>query len=199
MDYEYNDKTLGFFRSKARSKILLNFFINPEKEFYTRELERQLKIPASNVRRELKKIEASGLIDSRDFGNLLLYKINKENPLYLQLRDLIVKNLGIREFFRPHFEKEENVAFSFIYGSYARGEFDPASDIDIFVVTRKNSSYYEKLNGRLSLLEKTFGREINADVITLREYQQKKADNDPYVTDILRNEKIFIKGGENDI
>lgn len=199
MGNKLRDNILGLFRSKARSLILLNFFINPEKEFYTRELENKLKIPVGNVSRELKKIEASGLITTRTLGNLLLYKIDKENPLYLQLRELIMNNIGVQEFLKPYFQKEKSIVFSFIYGSYARGEFDSSSDIDIFIVTSKNSSFYEKLNNKLSDLEKKFGRDFNSDFLTIGEYKKRKVERDPYITDIIKNQKVFIKGGENDI
>ena len=199
MDYKEKDKTLGMFKSKARTTLLLNFFVNPEKEFYTRELEKKFDIPVGNVRRELKKIEASGLIAPRRLGNLVLYKVDKSNPFYFQLKDFIIKNIGIHEFIRPYFEKEKDIAFSLIYGSYARGEFDVNSDIDIFIVTKKNNSFYEKLNSKISGFEKIFGREFNTDFMTLGEYSKKKRGLDPYINDIIKNQKVFIKGGESDI
>lgn len=194
-----NEKTLGFFRSQARSLLLANFFVNPDQEFYIRELERKLKIPASNVSREIRKIEASGLIFSRPVGNLVMYKVNKESPLFSQLYEFVTKNLGIQEFLKPYFEKQEDVEFSFIYGSYARGKFDLNSDIDVFIVIKKNCKLYEKLNGKLNEFEKMFGREINADILTLEEYNEKKSRQDPYISDIIENPKIFIKGEESDI
>lgn len=196
---DINEKTLGFFRSKARSLLLANFFVNPDQEFYIRELERKLKIPASNVSREIRKIEASGLIFSRPVGNLVMYKINKESPLFSQLYEFVTKNLGIQKFLKPYFEKQEDVEFSFIYGSYARGKFDLNSDIDVFVIIKKNSKLYEKLNSKLNEFEQMFGREINADILTLEEYNEKKSRQDPYISDIIKNPKIFIKGEESDI
>lgn len=177
--------------------LLLNFFINPDKEFYTRELEKKLNIPVGNIRRELKKIESSGLITFHPMGNLVLYKINKENPIYVQFKDLIIKTIGIQELIKPVFAKEKNILTSFLYGSYAKGEFDPSSDIDIFVLVQKDSSFYEKINEKLLEFENMLGREFNADFLTAVEYQRRKKAKDPYILDLLKNPKVFIKGGED--
>jgi predicted nucleotidyltransferase len=197
MDYKNDSKLMGLFRSKARTLLLLNFFINPDKEFYTRELEKKLNIPVGNIRRELKKIESSGLITSHPMGNLVLYKINKENPIYVQFKDLIIKTIGIQELIKPVFAKEKNILTSFLYGSYAKGEFDPSSDIDIFVLVQKDSSFYEKINEKLLEFENMLGREFNADFLTAVEYQRRKKAKDPYILDLLKNPKVFIKGGED--
>jgi len=197
MDYKNDSKLMGLFRSKARTLLLLNFFINPDKEFYTRELEKKLNIPVGNIRRELKKIESSGLITFHPMGNLVLYKINKENPIYVQFKDLIIKTIGIQELIKPVFAKEKNILTSFLYGSYAKGEFDPSSDIDIFVLVQKDSSFYEKINEKLLEFENMLGREFNADFLTAVEYQRRKKAKDPYILDLLKNPKVFIKGGED--
>lgn len=190
---------MGLFRSKARTMLLLNFCINPDKEFYTRELEKKLDIPVGNIRRELKKIESSGLIISKPMGNLVLYKINKENPLYPQFKDLVIKTIGIQELLKPFFIKEKNITLSFIYGSYAKGEFDSSSDIDIFILVKKDSDFYETINEKLLKFENMLGREFNLDYLTLGEYKKRKKQKDPYILDLLKNPKVFIKGGESEL
>lgn len=199
MDNDLGDRLMGLFRSKARTIILLNFFINPNKEFYTRELERKFNIPVGNVRRELKKIEKSGIIISRSQGNLLLYKINKSNPLYPQFRELVIKIVGIQELIKPFLFNEKDVIAAFIYGSYARGNFDQTSDIDIFVLSKKNSDFYQRLNEKLLKFEEMLGRDFNIDFFIISEYKKKKRQKDPYLLDILNNKKIFIKGGEDEL
>ena len=189
----------GIFRSKVRTLLLLNFFINPDKEFFTRQLERDIKKPASDISRELKKLAEIKLVTSRRLGNMILYKINKKSPFYHQFRDLTLKIYGLKELLKPIFVEENTVIVSFIYGSYAKGDFDATSDIDIFVLVEKDDNLYEKINTELSRLEVIIGREINMDYVTLEEYKMKIRTQNPYISDILKNSKIFIKGGENEL
>ena len=194
-----NNNLLKLFGSKNRVKILLIFFLNPHKEFYTRQLEKKLNIPVGNVRRELKKIEAAELIHSKPMGNLVLYKINQNNPYYSQFKNIILKTAGIQELLKPIFINDKNIICSFIYGSYAKNEFDAFSDLDVFIIIKKNSKFYEKINEKLQKFEQKIDREINADYLTKSEFLERKNKKDPYLVDILKNPKIFIKGGINEL
>jgi predicted nucleotidyltransferase len=196
MDNIEKHNILGIFRSKARSKILYILFLNPEKEFYTRELEKKLGISAGNIHRELKKIEFDNIIKSRKVGNLVFYKVNKDNSLYSEFKKLIMKTVGIDELLKPFFKKEKDITKAFIYGSYARGNFDVSSDIDIFILASKNGSLYEKINNKILEMEKILSREINIDYMLTKEYNKRLEEKDPYILDLIKNTKLFIKGGE---
>jgi predicted transcriptional regulator len=51
-----------FFGSKARVKILKLFLLNPDGNYYLRQLARDLDLQVNSVRRELKNLEAFGLL-----------------------------------------------------------------------------------------------------------------------------------------
>lgn len=190
---------LGIFRSQVRQKLLLIFFINPERAYYTRQLEKMFNTPASLIHRQLKALEEISIVSSRPLGNLVLYQVNQKSPFYLQFHDLILKTYGLPELFRSIFNQEKKVIVCFIYGSFAKGDFDSQSDIDIFVLVKSDNNLYERLNSKLLELEEELGREINADFFNLGEFKQRKKDEDPYLLDILENLKIFIKGGESEL
>lgn len=189
----------GIFRSKTRTLLLINFFVNPDKEFYTRQLEKDLKTPASIIHRELKRLEESRLIVPRNLGNLILYKIDKESPYYPELRELTLKISGIDILIKPIIEREKDIAICFIYGSYARGDFDASSDIDIFMIVKDGEGLYEKISSNILKFEEMLGREFNLDYMSIEEFKKRLRKKDPYISDILKNPKLFIKGGESDI
>lgn len=198
MDYN-NFNAISFFRSKARAKILVEFMVNMKEKFYIRELERLLNIPVGNVRRELLKLEELGIVKSEKIGNAKFYSVDVDSPIYKSLRDIVVKTSGIPVLLSKEIVLNKNIIVSFIYGSYAKGEFDNASDIDLFVLTKKNSKVFEEISENIDKLEKRFGREINIDMMKREEFIEKTKDNDSYLNDITKGKKIFIKGGMNDI
>lgn len=204
MKYDSSHKKLGsfsdIFRSEARNMLLLLFFLNPEKEYYVRGLEKKLGISVGNIRREILKLEKDNVVISRQMGNLKLYRVNRDNPLYPELRKIVLCSIGVQKLLSPFFSDNIYSAV-FIYGSYARDEIDFLSDIDLFVAVDKELkiSEYNKLNKRIGGLEEKIGREINLDLRTKSEFAKLKKEKNSYINDVLGSKKIFIKGGEDEL
>jgi len=81
----------GLFRSKTREKIIRFFFLNTDKKYYLRELEKILHLPVGNIRRELISLEKLGLFKKEKVANLVYYSLNKESPFFDVFRDTIFK------------------------------------------------------------------------------------------------------------
>ncbi len=188
---------LNLFGSKARTELLVQFFLSSKEKFYMRELERLLEIPIGNLRRELIYLEKTGILKSEKLGNLKFYLLDKENPIYKPMKQLVIKTIGIPEMLKSRLMPNPNIITAFIYGSYARGDFEGTSDVDLFVVTAKEDSSYDAIYSQLSKIEGRFGREINPDIMSLGEFQKRIKSKDPYISDIINNKIIFLKGGEN--
>jgi len=197
MDYDKLN-LFSFFRSKARTAILVEFMINSKEKFYIRELERLLNIPVGNVRRELINLEGSGIVRSEKIGNAKFYSVDIESPIYKSIRDIVLKTAGIPKLLSKEIYSNQNIAAAFIFGSYAKGGFDNASDVDLFILTEKNSRVFEEISESIDYLEKRFGREINLVLMQKDEFFKKKKANDPFLSEILDHKKIYIKGGVND-
>ena len=90
------DKLFILFGSKTRVKILNLFFSNPKKQFFVRELEREVKVQINAIRRELVNLKKVGLIDcvvskNKQGGNhYKFYKLRKDSEFYKNLRRIIL-------------------------------------------------------------------------------------------------------------
>ena len=87
-------KLIGLIKSKTREKILRFFFSNKEKKYYLRELERILKLPIGNIRRELISLEKLGLFKHEKIGNLVYYSLNEKSSFFGVVEDILL--VGIR-------------------------------------------------------------------------------------------------------
>ncbi len=76
-------------KSKTRQKMLDLFLTNPDRDYYLRELEKELSISAGNIRREFLQLVKSGLFDKYNKGRLKYYRINTVSPLYKALTMLM--------------------------------------------------------------------------------------------------------------
>lgn len=77
--------------SKVRRKLLELFLTNPETAFYIREIERRTQEDFQAVRRELERLEITGLLQSRREANLKYYQLNRSFALVPELSSIISK------------------------------------------------------------------------------------------------------------
>lgn len=175
-------------KSKLRQKILTYFFTNPGGNFYVRELARLLKEDCSNLAKELKKLEKEGIFESELKGKTKYYRLNKNYPLYKQLKEIIFKTTGIEGGIKNELKKLKGINQAFLFGSFAKGDFDFQSDIDLLIIGDPDP---EKLAEKISRLEDKFSREINYIVMKEKEFQKKK-NKDPFLVDIFRNKTIKL-------
>ncbi len=196
---EQKANPLNFFRSRTRVKLLVQFMLSSKERFYMRELERILKVSIGNIRRELINLEKAGVLKSEKVGNIKFYSLDKDSPIYNSLRDIVVKTVGIPKLLGSCIIPNQNILISFIYGSYAKGNLDNESDIDLFVIAKKNNRVFEEISDRIDRLSERFGREINVDILLEKEFQEKLKNEDTYIHDLINGKLIFIKGGENEL
>jgi predicted nucleotidyltransferase len=191
-----NFEILGkLFSSKIRVKLLDAFLSSPDARFYIRELARRIKEEAKNMSRELKSLEALGILSSESQGNLKYYSVNKEFFLYSELKAIIFKTTGVQGLLKEELKKLKGIEAAFIYGSYATGEESERSDIDVIIV---GSPDLTELNEIINESEGKLTREINYMCFDRKEFEERKKNKDPFITDVLSDEKIILIASENE-
>jgi predicted nucleotidyltransferase len=149
------------------------------------------------ILRELKALTEAGIIDHWKQGNQVLYQANGKSPIYSELRSLIVKTFGVADKLRTVMEQlADRVRVAFIYGSFANGEFQAQSDIDIFIVGEVN---FEEVVSTLYPLQEELSREINSVVYPVAEFRMKLQEGQHFITCVVKEEKIFLMGDENEL
>ena len=171
------------FKSKIRQKILTRFFSDETKKFYINEMARLVGTTQGTCRRELNKLVNMGMFKTSREGNLQYYHIDRQNPLYKELAAIIRKTIGIEAILRNTLQGIKGITCAFIFGSYAKKEFKPQSDIDIAVI---GDIREELLMTILKNTEKTIGREINYHIYTEEEFKEKIKTNS-FVKGIIKD------------
>ena len=184
------------FSSKARIEILKLFLFNAEDSFYQRQISLLTHQPIRGVQREVKKLCDIGLIEKSIKGNRIYYKANRSCAIFEELRRILLKDAGIAEVLKKNFVNSDAIRVAFIYGSYAQGRENLLSDIDLLVIGTITA---KELSGILSKPKRELGREINYIVFSLAEFRKKVGSKDHFLTTVLKGEKIFIIGNEDEI
>jgi len=182
--------------SKTRQTLLGAFFVDPEKEHYIRELAGHYHISVGTLHREITRLETSGILTSRKTANIKLFALNKRNPVYEELKGIFAKTVGAIKLIQEAISRVSGVKAAFIYGSYAKGEERPDSDIDLFILGDEvnENTLLESVNA----LEKKLLKEVNYTRYTQQEFLRKKR-KDSFLIEVLKGKKIFIVGNAHDL
>ena len=187
----------ALFTSRARVEVLKLFFLRSSGRHYVREIASLTDQPIRAVQRELARLEQGGLIISEIDGNRKYYRANRNSPVFSELRSLLVKTAGLIEEIKSQLQKHSDlIRLAFVFGSYAKGEEASQSDVDILVI---GSISARKLSALLSPLKDELEREMNPIVLPKEELQERFEASDDFILTVMRDPKIFLLGGEDEL
>ncbi|MES2209394.1 MAG: nucleotidyltransferase domain-containing protein [Chloroflexota bacterium] len=182
-------KLLLFGSSAVRREILAAYFARPGVVAHPRELGRQLRRPPQVVGRELRRLEAAGILVSETIGRSRRYKVDEESPIASEVRSLVAKTIGIEARLRAALATVPGAEEAYLYGSYARGTDRPTSDLDVLVVGSVDRA---RLSERLVELEQDLGREVNVTAYERTELDALRRAGEPFLTDVFANPRIQL-------
>ena len=181
--------------NKTRLKVLCELVRSGDKPLHLREIARRAELSASGTQAELKNLESAGIVLVAKSGNQMLYKLNPDCPLYLEIRMIIVKTVGVADGIRKRLKNIKAVKLAYIFGSFASGEFESRSDVDLMVVGNVDPA---KIMGKLMSYEGMIGREVNATVYSLEEYDLQKTVKNSFINQVLNGPRIIVIGELNE-
>jgi len=133
--------------TKGKEKILQLFYLHPTTEIHQREIGRLANVPSQNAYIYLNEFLKLNLIVKRSLPNIILYKVNFDNPAIFKIFEsfeverrlkFFQDNPEITRLLRDQANRIKNLSLSILmiilFGSITRGETRPDSDIDLLVV-----------------------------------------------------------------
>jgi len=181
----------------TRQGILAATLLHPEKWWYLSDLANHLGVPPSSLQRELPNLVDAGILESRRDGNRVYYRPAPDCPFRSELTGLIIKTAGFSDVIRRGLRSlAKRIVHAFVYGSVARGDLRPDSDIDLMIIGDVGLSELAK---PLKKAEDQLGRTINPTVYPQQELAQKLASGHHFLTTVLKEPKLFIIGDQDEL
>jgi len=180
------------FLKNSKGDILNLFFQDTEKEYYLREIAKLLDKEPSSVQQALEYlIKEKILLDERK-GNLRFFKLNKNHPLYEEIKRILRKTLGLEAQLKELVAKLPDIESAFIFGSFAKGREYGGSDIDLMLIGQADE---DKLIEEIKPIEEKLKREINYQVFTKSEIKNHLlSGKDGFIALVFQEPKILLKG-----
>ena len=118
--------------SRTRIKLLLRFFLNPSNTAYLRGLAEEFNESTNAIRLELNRFEEAGMLVSESQGNKKMYHANDKHPLFLDIRSIMLKYIGIDQIIETIISRLGQLERMYLIGDYALGKDTGVIDI-VFV------------------------------------------------------------------
>ena len=180
---------------QVRAEILRLLFADAGRELHLRDLTRQSGLSIKTVQNEFAKLSAADLVTSRRDGNRRYYRANASHPLFPDLQQLVLKTSGLRDVLAGTLKGVKGIEVALVFGSLAAGTGRGGSDVDLLVI---GEAGLRTLAPVLRKASAQLGREINPVTMTAAEFAKGRKNN-PLLLDIASKEKLFVKGGADEL
>ncbi len=167
--------------------VLELFIKNPYERYYLRETSRILDISPMTVKRAFDLLVKERLLAREEFKNQILFRANMNSPAFKHMK--IAYNLAwlekkdVVEFLK---EKLTGLSSLILYGSYAKGENDEKSDIDLLAISISPKK-------RTFRLMELIGNEASLLIFTPSEWEEQAKKNKAFYLDVI-TEGIVLYG-----
>ena len=172
------------FRKFVGFRVLEYFVLKPTQEVHLKELARRINVSPRSVKIYCDLFEKEGILISERKGNLRIFRL-KDSFIVREMKKLyyllLLKEFGIENIC-------ENCTL-LIYGSFASGEVDEASDLDLLIIGSEKEVNYDLLRE----IESRTGRSVQLTVIPFHRWEIAKKKRDDFAESVIRNH-VLVKG-----
>ncbi len=180
-----------------RQKVLAFLLLHPEQHYHVREIARLTGTSAGTLHKELARLAQAGVLIREAVGNQVRYGANRQCPIFPELAGILRKTAGLADVLKEALAGlRERIALALVFGSVARGEEGPRSDVDVLLVGE--IGFAEAVTA-LHEAQARIGREINPVVLSPAEFQEKINAGDAFLAEVLHNDKLYLMGDEDDL
>lgn len=182
---------------RYRQRVLSLLLLHPDSTYYVRELARLTGTSAGTLHKELTRLAQAGLLLRQEQGNQVRYQANRGCPVFTELASLFRKTTGLVDVLAEALQPVAGeTALAFVFGSMARGEAQPDSDVDLLLI---GSPAFSTVVKALYPAQETLQREINPVIYSAQEFSRRLAADEPFIRELLVKPKLFVIGSEHDL
>ena len=172
------------FTSNTRVKLLSLFLLNPDQEFFIRELTRKLEEQINSIRRELDNLKKLGLLKSKEQNRKKYYVVNKNFIAFNELRSIFLKALSDQDHVSKKIMKLGEIDVMLLSGMFVNKE----SQLDLLLVGSVDREKLEEFfNNELETK-----RPVRYSVLTKEDYVYRRQCKDKFIHDLMTDDTNVV-------
>ena len=185
--------------------ILKTMSGNLSRWYYTRELAKLSRVGVGTVSSEFNKLAKEGLVEQKSEGQEKYYKLNLTSPRTRKLCELFEvdkrekfykekRRLSwvLEDFTKRVSDFAPEVQSIILFGSIARGETTPRSDIDVLVITPNSEE--ERFNELMNVVDRLaaevsgrYPEKLVPIVMMTKDFEKSIRDKKRFAADVLKD------------
>lgn len=187
------DQLSPFLGSEARARLLAHFVARPDSRLHVRALERETGIGKRSLQAELRRLVEMGLVRREREGRRVVYVRTGFTREWLAI-DRLVATYAIPLLLRAALVAVPGVEAAFIFGSLARGDARPDSDVDLLVYG--NGIPSGAVSMALAPASFVLGRTIDLKLFDRDEFRRWNDPRVSFLPQALAGPKLWLVGSE---
>lgn len=174
------------FGSETRTRILKFFCINAQEKFFVRELSRRLDLQLNSIRRELDNLEEFGFLQSTEENGKKFYAVNQEFPLFLEIKNLILKATTLDEMYlADKMSKISGLKLLVFTGLLTKAP----TLTDVLIVGKVKRGEFDR---HLKKIAQGLPHELRVTFLTPQDYIYRLSIVDKFIYDIFAHNRIVV-------
>ena len=182
--------------SKVRVKAIELCLAVPGKSYHVREIVRRVDEEINAVRRELARLEKTGMLASEWRGKRRYYSVKGDYIFYTELLSIVNKNVGLGGAIITNRAKLGKIKYAMLSSSFVKGKPYAQHEVDLFVV---GTIVLPELGAIIREEEARREREVNFTPMTEEEFAFRKNRRDPFIISILSKPRVMLIGDEEEM
>ncbi len=182
--------------SKEKVHILRLLVNGPRHIFHETEIVSMLRLPQATINRKLRSLAEQNIISRYKKGRTTVYRLNDENYI-------------VKDMLKPLIKAEQNIPLErsnhlcekltetsrdivgIVFGSAARNEMKPTSDVDLAIITDKTREV-ERLAFKIKqeIFDKN-GMIISLHVFNYKEFKKRYKSGDLLIREIANGKVVY--------
>jgi len=182
--------------SRALAAVVIYFVLHPDKPLHFRALQRVTRVSSRSLQHEMARLDTLGMVQRERDGRLVRYRAVAGHPRWSVLREMVRQFAEPAELLRVALADVPGLEAAFIYGSFARGDTHPESDVDVIAL----GDALKTLDTRLALTQRTveasvlLDREVNVTRYTRDRLEARRTGG--FLSAVLAGPKQWLVGDE---
>jgi predicted nucleotidyltransferase len=178
----------------AMARLVIFFAVHPGARYHVRELSRVTGLSSASLQHELKRLAHLGALVRQDEKGRAYYRSDESHPVWRAWFLLLRASARPVDILREALVDACDLEGAFIFGSTARGDARPDSDVDIFLIGSREAQAQAGL--RLVETEFLMGREINLIGYDREQFAARIRSTNDFVRRVLAEPRVWLRGGD---